>query len=212
MSQPTVTQVSIPLEIGRLEGELSIPDKPLALVLFVHGSGHRENPQNKAIASALHAQMLATLSVELLTPVEDSRQGNRFNVELLSERLALASDWARKQPSVPESVGYFGTGTGAAAALRCAAHSRHIKAVVIHGGRPDLAGTQTLCDVTAPCLLVVGGRDSAAIAMGRQAFSKLQCEKQMLVVPGATERFEHPGTLEQVVSQAGAWFSRHLAA
>lgn len=213
MSQPVVSPLSIPLEVGRLEGELTTPENAAGLVLFVHGgSASRHSPQNKAIAAALHKQALATLLFDLLTPVEDSRQGNRFNVDLLADRLELASNWIRTQANqLRHAVGYFGVDTGAAAALRCAARIQGIKAVVVRGGRPDLAGTEALSEVKAPTLLLVGGRDSSAIAVNREVFAKMQCEKQLHVIPGATQRFEQPGTLEQVASQAGAWFSRYLA-
>jgi putative phosphoribosyl transferase len=209
---PAVTPVSIPLEVGSLEGELTIPQITNGLVLFVHGGGgSRHSPQNKAIATAFHAQALGTLIIDLLTPVEDSRQGNRFNIDLLADRLELASNWIKKQESATsEAIGYFGVDTGAAASLRCAARSGRIKAVVIRGGRPDLAGTGTLAKVSTPTLFIVGGRDSSAIAVNREAFNKMQCEKQMHVIPGATERFEQPGTLEQAASQAAAWFNRYF--
>lgn len=212
MKKSTVSPVSIPLEVGSLEGELTIPQTANGLVLFVHGGGgSRHSPQNKAIATALHEQALGTLIIDLLTPVEDSRQGNRFNIDLLAGRLELASNWIRQQESAAsEAIGYFGVDTGAAASLRCAARSAQIKAVVIRGGRPDLAGTETLAQVNTPTLFIVGGRDSSAIAVNREAFNKMQCEKQMHVIPGATERFEQPGTLEQVASQAAAWFKRYF--
>lgn len=212
MNQPVVTPVSIPLDVGSLEGELSVPENANGVVLFVHsGGGSRHSPQNKTIAAALHKETVATLSFDLLTPVEDSRQGNRFNVNLLADRLELASRWIGTQLNPPgDAIGYFGIDTGAAAALRCAARIEGIKAVVVRGGRPDLAGEKALSGVKAPTLLLVGGRDSSAIAVSRGAFTKMKCEKQMHVIPGATERFEQPGTLEQVASQAGAWFGRYL--
>jgi putative phosphoribosyl transferase len=212
LNQPVVTPVSIPLDVGSLEGELTVPGNANGTVLFVHGGGSsRHSPQNKAIAAALHAQAFATLLFDLLTPVEDSRQGNRFNVDLLADRLELASRWIGTQSNHPgDAIGYFGVGTGAAAALRCAARIDGIKAVVVRGGRPDLAGEAALTGAKAPTLLLVGGRDSSAIAVSRGAFTKLTCEKQMHVIPGATERFEHPGALEQVTSQASAWFGRYL--
>ncbi len=212
MKKPAVTPVSIALEVGSLEGELTIPETVNGLVLFAHGGGgSRHSPQIRAIATAMHAQALGTLIIDLLTPVEDSRQGNRFNIDLLADRLELASNWIREQESAATGViGYFGVDTGAAASLRCAARSGKIKAVVIRGGRPDLAGTKTLSEISTPTLFIVGGRDSSAIAVNREAFNKMQCEKQMHVIPGATERFEQPGTLEQVASQAAAWFNRHF--
>ena len=56
-------------------------------------------------------------------------------------------------------VGYFGAGTGAAAALRAAAHfGEGTRAVVSQGGRLDLTGEEALAAVKAPTLLLVGGR------------------------------------------------------
>jgi hypothetical protein len=37
------------------------------------------------------------------------------------------------------------------------------------------------------------------------------CEKELRIVPGATQLFEEPGTLEQVAGLASEWFQRHLA-
>jgi len=212
--QAASTPISIPLEIGHLEGMLTVPENALGMVLFVHGGGgSRHSPQNKLIADALHEQAVGTLLFDLLTPVEDSRQGNRFNVDLLADRLELATNWITKQTNYPNhALGYFSVDTGAAAALRCAARLERIKAVVVRGGRPDLAGAEALSEVKAPTLMLVGGRDSSAIAVNREAFTKIQCEKQMHVIPGATERFEQPGTHEQVATQAGTWFSRYFAA
>jgi putative phosphoribosyl transferase len=43
-----------------------------------------------------------------------------------------------------------------------------------------------------------------------QAYDALRCEKQLVVVPGASHLFEEPGALEQVAEFATDWFSRHL--
>jgi hypothetical protein len=39
----------------------------------------------------------------------------------------------------------------------------------------------------------------------------LQCEKQLVIVPGATHLFEEPGTLDEVARLARDWFQRHLS-
>jgi hypothetical protein len=86
-----------------------------------------------------------------------------------------------------------------------------VAAVVSRGGRPDLAGP-ALAAVRAPTLLIVGGADYGVIGLNRDAFARLGCEKRLEIVPGATHLFEEPGTLEQVVGLAGAWFGAHFAA
>ena len=65
----------------------------------------------------------------------------------------------------------------AAAALGSAIH-----AVVSRGGRPDLAG-EALVHVKAPTLLIVGERDEDVLRLNEAAYTKLQCEKSLAVVP-----------------------------
>ncbi len=86
-----------------------------------------------------------------------------------------------------------------------------IGAVVLRGGRPDLAG-DALPKVKSPTLLIVGGLDYPVIRMNEDAYSQLRCEKELKIVPGATHLFEEPGTLEEVANLAAEWFQRHLVA
>lgn len=82
--------------------------------------------------------------------------------------------------------------------------------MVSRGGRPDLAA-DSLAQVSAPTLLIVGGDDAPVIEMNRWALARLRCEKRLEIVPGATHLFEEPGTLEAVARLARDWFLRHLA-
>jgi putative phosphoribosyl transferase len=76
------------------------------------------------------------------------------------------------------SIGYFGASTGAAAVLVAAAKRADIvKAVVLRGGRPDLAG-EYLNQVRAPTLLLVGGNDEPVIGLNQEAYDKLKLLKQ----------------------------------
>jgi pimeloyl-ACP methyl ester carboxylesterase len=85
-----------------------------------------------------------------------------------------------------------------------------VAAVVSRGGRPDLAGP-ALSQVRAPTLLIVGGNDVLVIALNRMAAGQLRCEKELVIVPGATHLFEEPGALDEVARLAREWFQRHLA-
>jgi predicted phosphoribosyltransferase len=84
-----------------------------------------------------------------------------------------------------------------------------VAAVVSRGGRPDLAA-KALSRVEAPTLLLVGGADVPVIALNRAAFERLHAVKELIIVPGAGHLFEEPGTLDQVLQQAKAWFLRFL--
>jgi pimeloyl-ACP methyl ester carboxylesterase len=208
--------VSIPASGVMLKGTLEIPDAPAGLVIFAHGSGSsRHSPRNRQVAAALHDASLATLLFDLLTAQEEDEDrytGHlRFNTGLLAQRLVEATGWAlhhRDTHALP--VGYFGSSTGAAAALiAAAALGDRIGAVVSRGGRPDLAG-QALEHVTAPTLLIVGERDKHVLDLNRQAYARMHCTRELVVVPGATHLFEEPGTLEKVAEVAIEWYRRHL--
>jgi pimeloyl-ACP methyl ester carboxylesterase len=199
-----------------LDGNLSLPDGARAVVLFAHGSGSsRHSSRNRHVARLLNEAKLATLLIDLLTPTEeaiDARTAHlRFDIGLLAERLVGATDWlARYSDTQHLRIGYFGASTGAAAALVAAAERpEQVGAVVSRGGRPDLAGG-ALAYVRVPTLLIVGGHDVEVIQLNRAALAQLRCEKQLVIVPGATHLFEEPGVLDEVARLARDWFHRHL--
>jgi dienelactone hydrolase len=195
-----------------LEGGLAIPEDAASLVLFAHGSGSsRHSPRNKWVAEVLHKEGLATLLLDLLSKEEDRDYETRFDIDLLTRRLKVATQWLSNQPDTESLVvGYFGASTGAAAALMAAASlGRKIGAVVSRGGRPDLA-MASLSEVLAPTLLIVGGHDYQVIELNEAAYKQLRCEKHLAIVPGATHLFEEPGTLDEVARLASDWFKRHL--
>ena len=208
--EPTV---SIPSGRVVLEGALEMPQTPCGIVVFSHGSGSgRHSPRNRYVAQALRDAGLATLLLDLLTPEEDRDYAVRFDIGLLTDRLADAVRFVRRQPrtrSLP--AGLFGASTGAASALRVAAAMPvDIHAVVSRGGRPDLTGDEALARVRSPTLLIVGARDHGVIGLNQAAHDRLGCEKHIAIVPRATHLFEEPGTLEEVARLASDWFVRHL--
>lgn len=210
-------QVMIAAEHVALEGTLHVPSAAQGLVVFAHGSGSsRHSPRNRFVAEQLHTAGLATLLFDLLTADEevlDRRTAElRFNIDLLAGRLLGATQWLQQQPDVQSlRIGYFGSSTGAAAALIAAArHPHRVGAVVSRGGRPDLAGA-ALEAVRVPTLLIVGGSDDVVLALNRQALQHLHALKQLAIIPGATHLFEEPGALTSVAHIAARWFRQHLA-
>lgn len=201
-----------------LPGNLLLPDEPIGLVAFAHGSGSsRRSPRNRAVAAALAASGLAALLFDLLTEEEGRidavTREHRFDIRLLTDRLTGAVDWIGTEEDIRDlPVGLFGASTGAAAALgTAAARPERVRAVVSRGGRPDLAD-EALVRVRAPVLLVVGGEDEPVIGMNRDAAAKLPGEKKLEIIPGATHLFEEPGKLEAVARLASDWFRERLPA
>ncbi len=210
---PLVSEdVEIPSDGLTLQGHLEVPERPIGLVAFAHGSGSsRHSPRNRYVASVLNESGIATLLFDLLTTSEELDRANVFDVDLLAARLVDVTEWVRRQPVLEGlPVGYFGASTGAAAALWAAAEpGNDIAAVVSRGGRPDLADRR-LGAVRAPTLLVVGGLDDVVLGLNRWAAEQLGCEHEVVVVPGATHLFEEPGTLGQAADHAARWFRRQF--
>jgi len=210
-----VSEHAVSIPPPGLEGTLAVPAEPSGTVIFAHGSGSsRLSPRNRSVAAGLNNAGIATLLFDLLTGEEGADRRNVFDIPLLAERLTLAHDWlADNMPEalVSKPVGYFGASTGAAAALIAAAEKRDaVTAVVSRGGRPDMA-EDALPRVAAPTLLIVGGNDYDVLALNRQAFKGLACEKELEIIPGATHLFEEPGALEAVTDKAAQWFKTHFA-
>jgi putative phosphoribosyl transferase len=209
-------QVRVTAGTATLQGDLVIPEASRGLVMFAHGSGSsRLSPRNRHVADVLNEGGLATLLFDLLTQDEeiaDARTGHlRFDIRFLATRVAGATRWASTHAGARNlRIGYFGASTGAAAALVAAAELPGIvHAVVSRAGRPDLA-IPAIPNVTAPTLLIVGGDDTAVLAMNREALTHFRADAKLEIVPGASHLFEEPGTLETVARLARAWFQRWL--
>jgi dienelactone hydrolase len=208
--------IRLPADGVSLDGDLTVPAGARGVVLFAHGSGSsRHSPRNQYVARVLREAGLGTLLMDLLTREEEkaeARTGHlRFDIPLLARRLVAAVDWlGRDEETRALPVGLFGASTGGGAALVAAAERPDaVRAVVSRGGRPDLAG-EALPAVRSPTLLIVGERDHPVIAMNRDALARLESEKRLEIVPGATHLFEEPGTLERVAQFAARWFERYL--
>src|SRR5262245_52030655 len=103
--------MNVAVEIGSvsLQGLLGFVEGSRALIIFAHGSGSgRSSPRNNYVAEQLRSAGYSTLLIDLLTPEEERDRANVFDVALLAQRLALASEWAAQDFRTRElAVGYF---------------------------------------------------------------------------------------------------------
>jgi len=211
ITEPYQKEVSIPVGKVVLQGELIMPPEAEAIIIFSHGSGSsRFSVRNRMVATHLQKENFGTLLFDLLTGEEDEEYNNRFNIDLLTQRLAGATLWLEELAVAKDRpIGYFGASTGAASALKAAALLPQIGAVVSRGGRPDLA-MDSLRLVKAPTLLIVGGLDRDVLDLNKQAFTQLGGEKKLEVVGGASHLFEETGKMEIVSALAANWFEKYL--
>lgn len=213
MSEDIKKDVLIPVDSIKLKGILAIPETAQAIVVFAHGSGSgRLSVRNNFVADFLNKNNFATLLFDLLTEEEELIYEKRFDTALLTSRLISTTDWIKNISEAGNlKIGYFGASTGAAAALQAASFlKKEIYAIVSRGGRPDLA-ENSLRDVTAPTLLIVGGKDDVVLKLNKKVLSLLKIEKELKTIPKATHLFEEPGALEEVARLAAEWFKKYSA-
>lgn len=208
----------IPTDSVLLDGDLDIPPHAPGVVILAHGSGSsRHSVRTEFVARMIRDAGMGTLLLDLLTKREEieDRAARRlaFDIEMLADRLVAAAQWAEQHPATRGlRIGFFGSSTGGGAALAAAARlGDRIGAIVLSGGRPDLAG-EALVAVLSPTLLIVGGLDDVVWQLNQDALALMRCEKKLRVVPDATHHFEEPGTLDRVAEMAAEWLRSHLQA
>jgi pimeloyl-ACP methyl ester carboxylesterase len=205
-------EIEIDIDKISLKGNLRLADNSKGIILFSHGSGSsRLSIRNNYVASLLVEQGFSSLLFDLLTVKEDMIYENRFDIELLTERLVKVTKWAMEYGETKKMpVGYFGASTGAASALSAAAQiGKSIKAIVSRGGRPDMA-MPILKDIKIPTLLIVGGNDDVVIELNKKAKAAIGGICELEIVDGATHLFSEAGKLEIVAKHTAEWFDKYL--
>ena len=107
-------------------------------------------------------------------------------------------------------VSIFGGSGGAPAAIVAAAcRPVGVRAIVLRGGTPDVAGP-ALGAIRAPTLMIVDSEDPQLRNRNTYAMRAMQCETSLTVVPGAGPLFEEVGALDPATAAASAWYDNHL--
>ena len=216
--EPTVdSPVHILCESTVLEADWSVPERPRGVILITSASnGSRFTKKTRQLASALFESGFATLVLDLLTPdeeIEDSLTGAiRLDIDLLGHRIAAGAGWIREQGLTRGlDVGCLAAGVAAAGALVAASRDSDLfAAIVSRHGRPDLAGVR-LHKVKIPALLLVGESDQRCRELNRWALRRLDCEKSMRTLAGASHHFEDSEALEEAAGLATDWFKRFMS-
>lgn len=200
------------MQIGKnkLKGKLIIPSDSIGLIVFAYGSGSsRNSPRNKFVADYLVRRGYACFLFDLLSEQEDELYINRFDIDLLASRLSYATSEVKKyfiQENIP--VFYFGSSTGAAAAIQSAVLLKgEIKGIVSRGGRADLV-EKYLHKLNTPILFLVGGFDTELLKSHEEFLKLIQCRKKLIIIAEAGHLFEEEGKLNEVAEHATDWIQQ----
>ena len=204
-----------------------VPNNPIGIVIFAHGSGSTKNShRNQLVSKKLNNSNVATMLFDLLSVEEQEYDTklekmdikvpgailNKFNLLLLTKRLAMVTEWVGNNPSTEKlRLGYFASSTGAAAALISASRF-NIVSIVIRSGRTDLIENRILDKIVSSCLFVVGSKEKLLIKVGNETLRKLNNsrEKKLKIIKGASHLFGEQGTMEEVSEITTQWIVQNF--
>ena len=210
-----------------IEGDLVIPNNPMGIIVFVHGSGSGKGSyRNQTVSKKLNENNIATLLFDLLTDEEQESDRqlenivfkipgailNKFNISLLRDRLSMVTDWIVNYGSLSNlKIGYFASSTGGAAALIASA-KKPVKSITIRSGRTDLVDNNLLGQIISPCLFIVGSKEKSLVDISKQTMKKLRNaeEKELSIIKNASHLFDEEGSMKEVVEVATRWIKRHF--
>jgi putative phosphoribosyl transferase len=134
-------EVSISVAPGAaLRGDLAVPRgaRTRGVVVLAGGLGaSRRDARTRKATRCLNEAGMATLAVDLLTPLEQQYLFRLFDDELLALRLLAIGGWLERQPETGAlPLGYFAPGGDAQVTLRAARRSgASVCAVLLPGER-----------------------------------------------------------------------------
>ena len=208
--------VSITADELQLDGILVLPERPVGVVLFVHGAGSDGGYQGSATqATALDFARadIATLRFDQSVVAPGGGDGEHTyyvhaDIVMLARQLEKALGWLRVDPTTRKlPCALHGQGASAAVVMQLAAwRGAELAALVVCDGQVELAGKNALDNVRVPSLLIVSGRDPDVAGLNRMAFAALRCDKQL-------EQIASPGSAQarhQAALLACDWYTRHF--
>ena len=211
-----------------IEGNLVIPNNPMGIIVFVHGSGSgKASYRNQTVSKKLNENNIATLLFDLLTEEEQESDRqlenivykipgailNKFNISLLWDRLSTVTDWIMNYESLSNlKIGYFASSTGGAAALIASAN-KPVKSITIRSGRTDLVDNNLLGQIVSRCLFIAGSKEKSLLDISKQTMKKLRNveEKELCIIQNASHLFDEEGSMKEVVEVATRWIKRHFS-
>lgn len=214
MSRHSITR---PVVVSRssLAGDLAIPQDAGTLVLIVHPDGAgRSRPGYRFIADVLQANRVATLSIGLRRPDEESRHAAVTDAADIAERLRGVLDWlARHDATRGLRLALIAVGDAAAG---CALAARlpgleAFAALVLLDGHVAL-GANEVAAWRRPTLCVAGRHGRPGSAQPLAGARTLRAPHRLVRLPVQTQPQARPGAYQAMACELVNWLKERVSA
>lgn len=179
----SLIKITAQIEVSKvtLFAEVNIPAPPKGILIMALTSSQEH--KNTALINELLKNQFGVVVVKLFTNQELNQNSDLNNLNLMTERLVAVTRWVKKVFAEGEmSIGLWGFGKGAAAALRTSVELKEmVKIVIAREGRVDLA-QDILEQVASPTLLIVDELNKELIKLNKIAQESTEFFTKLLIV------------------------------
>lgn len=196
-----------------LAGKIELPkigQPPFPVVIFAHGfDSSKDSPRGKVIAALARDKGLATFLFDFTghADSEGSKEESTLNQQI--DDLKCALNFAQTVSNLDKNlIGVTGASSGGLVAGSLALMDKRIKALVLRAPRTD-GLIKEAARISVPTRIIQGELDPLLLETTR-FFQALQCEKDLIVIPGGDHLFSQPQQLKQVANLTVDWFTSHL--
>lgn len=194
-----------------LVGELAIPEAASTLTLIAHPhAAGRDHPGHRFLADVLRANGLATLSIGLRTPEEESCRAPLAEAAVLTQRLQALLDGLSAHAATRQlRVALVGVGEAAAP---CAIAARApgleaIRSVVLLDGRVDLRDEEVAA-WRQPTLCIAGRHGIALSGQPLAGARSLPPPHRLVKLRMQTQPLASSGAFQAMACHIAAWLQR----
>jgi len=199
----------LPFNGFHVKGTITLPVKTKSLIILSHGFTSSKHVPHEAIFAKKFQE--AGFGTVVLNFPEHELQWDEQNIDLLTNGLLTSTNWLHHHSEYRDlNLAYFGTGTGAAVAIKTAIQlNTDIKAIVCLSGRMDLVKKE-LNQLKAPTMLIAGELDFHTLNINQKSFDRIAAEKHIAIVSGASHLFEEPQKTDEAANIAISWYRKHF--
>ncbi len=200
---------------AKLSGILAEPrDGGRSIVIMCHGSpGNKDASKYANLAKELRDIGIASLRFDFAGHGESNGGAYYFDDKIGRSNLKSAVDYVSAMGYALNQIGIVGSSVGARIALKYAAGTPGLGALVFRAIVTDGRSWEHAEKIKTPTMFICGSKDGVvSLEEEKQFFKAFTCQKELSVIKGGRHRCSDPKHVAQFVSMSTQWLKQNLPA